>query len=730
MNPSPQTAHNTQPALAHKFFRRRNSSKMGRKKTRAAVASTADDGADADAESSIPTAGLVPADAAPAASGENAPVDPQRLDQVDRAQELNDDDDMEDMFSPDLPIVAPDIASTVKTPLTTPSVAASGYAMTSHSGELIGADYYVSSSESSVDNDDDEDDVVDVVLLASSRLGLMRRGMVGSLPTGLTVPRREWVRSKDGSAPESDENVVVAAATTTTADQVDKTEQVRKKQEEDELQALDPAERAAWLLKEKQRKLEEAKIVARYRESSRNAGREPATFSNRTAFDIKFSQIEDKPWERGGGHGTLEDYFNYNLNEAEWLDYGQQQLAIREELTKAHAENRPPDPTIVPVPPSRPEDDDDKADDNDNGETKAMSIDNSGTGKEEVDPSGSSGNPSSIENASERDPRRMESDQNAKKESDEAKNIVVGPMRPPVHAWNTLSGDAAGTEAALKEQKLQQEEMERQKALAAAGLGGAWGAGVAPDSMLARLIAEQEQQAMGNHTDRGTSPSKANSGLGDSMGSTRQGDQTDKHFGVPGNRRESGTGSTTAESNQSFERRYGHPQRQDQGESSYSPFASTTDGATESGGYNPGVSTRESHAPFNSRGGSGGPGRGYHGGRDGSGRGGRSGWASNDQLSHAATPPAPEATSINSSTPVWMQQATGGTEHGGFSGGRGRGHGDFSSTSGGRFGDGSGRFAGRGRGPGRGRGRGENSYQPRQQHFHGDDNDRKRPRNW
>ena len=60
---------------------------------------------------------------------------------------------------------------------------------------------------------------------------------------------------------------------------------------------------------EKQRKLEEAKESARRLESEENAGRDPCLFSKRTAFDIRFDQIDDKPWERGAG--DLTDFFNY-----------------------------------------------------------------------------------------------------------------------------------------------------------------------------------------------------------------------------------------------------------------------------------------------------------------------------------------------------------------------------------------------------------------------------------
>ena len=100
---------------------------------------------------------------------------------------------------------------------------------------------------------------------------------------------------------------------------------------------------------EKQRKLEEAKILARKLESEENAGRDPCLFSKRTSFDIRFDQIDDKPWLRGAGDIT--DFFNYGFSEEDWLEYGEQQLMIRQELIDANRQKRAPDPSIVPVIP-------------------------------------------------------------------------------------------------------------------------------------------------------------------------------------------------------------------------------------------------------------------------------------------------------------------------------------------------------------------------------------------
>ena len=143
----------------------------------------------------------------------------------------------------------------------------SGYAMTSHSGEIIDADVYVSDGSS----DEDEDEVE--MVLAGSRMGMMRRGIHHSM---LVQPNRQWVRQD----PEVDGDETIEDA-----------EQKRLKEQEEELAKLDPAQRAARLLAEKQRKLEEAKESARRLESEENAGRDPCLFSKRTAFDIRMDQV-------------------------------------------------------------------------------------------------------------------------------------------------------------------------------------------------------------------------------------------------------------------------------------------------------------------------------------------------------------------------------------------------------------------------------------------------------
>ena len=210
----------------------------------------------------------------------------------------------------------------------------SGYSMTSHSGDLIEEDIYVSDG-----SDDDEKEEMEF-LLTGSRMGLMRRGLGTQM-----FQAKEWVRSdttKKEESPEGEEGN-------------EENHDDGEGSEEELDESMDPAERAALLLAAKQRKLEEAKVLKRQIESAENAGRDPCLFSKRTAFDIRMDQIEDKPWERStGGTGDATDYFNYGLSELDWMDYSQGQLTVRQELTDASRQKRQADPTIVKVTPKAP----------------------------------------------------------------------------------------------------------------------------------------------------------------------------------------------------------------------------------------------------------------------------------------------------------------------------------------------------------------------------------------
>ena len=202
----------------------------------------------------------------------------------------------------------------------------SGYAMTTHSAEIVGEDIYISDgSESDEDlmaeppeqkDNDDETEQQDEeaakeqargrsieMLLGSSKLGLMRRGIHHH--SLLMQPNRQWARAPKETAKTATEGGDSSEDAETEKERL-------KKQEEEELAKLDPAQRAAILLAKKQRLMEEAKIHARRLESAENAGRDPLLFSKRTSFDIRFDQIDDKPWTRGG---DMSDFFNYGFTE-------------------------------------------------------------------------------------------------------------------------------------------------------------------------------------------------------------------------------------------------------------------------------------------------------------------------------------------------------------------------------------------------------------------------------
>lgn len=276
-------------------------------------------------------------------------------------------------------VPAPASSSSAAAANASAAAASSGYAMTSHSGEIVHEDIYVSDGSESEDcGDDDNDDEENkeggenaegeenagiasgkpknrriTIVLVNSRNGIMRRGIGGAAgfnAANLLRPNRQWVRgggadgttgaatggeqvpgdAESGAAPAGGGGVTGTSLAETLAN-------------------MDPAQRAARLLQEKQRKQELEKILARQREAEENAGKDPNLFSKRTAFDIRFDQIEDKPWLRGSGE--LSDFFNYDLQEEDWLEYGQQQLMIRQELVDAARNKRPVDPNIVPVVP-------------------------------------------------------------------------------------------------------------------------------------------------------------------------------------------------------------------------------------------------------------------------------------------------------------------------------------------------------------------------------------------
>lgn len=299
--------------------------------------------------------------------------------------------------------------------------ASSGYAMTTHSAEIIDEDLYV--SDGSEDSADELNEIE--MLLVGSRMGVMRRGIHHPI---LVQPNRQWVKKNEeteGTADEGDE---------------EEAEQKRLREQEEELAKLDPAQRAARLLVEKQRKLEEAKENARRLESEENAGRDPCLFSKRTAFDIRFDQIDDKPWERGIGDFT--DFFNYGLTEEDWLEYAQQQLMIRQELTDATKQRRAPDPTLVPVTPRAPSKQQPKV---------AVAV------------SGEKGD-----------------DTESPEGTDDSSATVLGPVLVKKEIKENTEGP--------------NKKANKSRVDVHVGSGGAWGAGAAPGSVLAKMIEEQERK--------------------------------------------------------------------------------------------------------------------------------------------------------------------------------------------------------------------------------------------
>lgn len=322
------------------------------------------------------------------------------------------------------------------------ATASSGYAMTSHSGEIVQEDIYVSDGSA----DSDEEDETEIVL-TSSRMGIMRRGLHHQM-TALQQPNRQWTR-QNATLTESQGTLAEGVTTNMTAEE---TAEERRKREEDELAQLDPAQRAARLLQDKQRREIEAKIEARHKENEDNVTRDPALFSKRTAFDIRFDQIEEKPWQRGVGTAeNFSDFFNYGLSEEDWLEYSEQQLLVRQELIDASRQKRAPDPTIVPIQPRAKE-----------GATivaVAVPIPQATTAATVSDGLGEDMSSYGIGQSR------------------------IGVDTPPATAIGPTT--TKPDEAAIVPNKKETEDVP-------VGVGGAWGAGAAPGSLLARLMEEQE----------------------------------------------------------------------------------------------------------------------------------------------------------------------------------------------------------------------------------------------
>ena len=318
----------------------------------------------------------------------------------------------------------------------------SQYGLHSHAGDLVEDDVYVSDgSASSSDGEGDgegggDDAAVNTrpgleLLLTTSRMGLMRRGGLGNL-VGQPQMNRTWVRGEDAGGGNTDG-----------AEDGDGVKS-EGHNEEDEAD-LDPAARLAL----QNRRIEAARAAARLLESSENAGRDPCLFSKRTSFDIRMDQIEDKPWDRpanpsnpGAGGGETTEYFNYGMDEHDWAEYAEGQLAIRQELTDAARQKRTPDPGIVPVVPRAPKQQGDRV------AVVRRGDDDGGPGGEGEGDGG---------------------------------DVEMGAELGPLAARREAAADDDEGDANAETKEEDEEEI----------VGGAWGAGASKDSVLHRLIVEQ-----------------------------------------------------------------------------------------------------------------------------------------------------------------------------------------------------------------------------------------------
>ncbi|KAL7470058.1 LOW QUALITY PROTEIN: hypothetical protein ACHAXS_010301 [Conticribra weissflogii] len=319
------------------------------------------------------------------------------------------------------------------------------------------------------------------LVISTSKMGLMRRGGISSLLGGTTMHHRQWVRGDATTLKREQEGDPSNAQGT---------QQSEQPQNEEET-ITDPA----VLLAIQQRKIEQAKIQARIIESSENAGRDPCLFSKRTAFDIRMDQIEDKPWDKGpvnnvngmpnSGGMDITDYFNYGLTEEDWMEYAERQLAVRQELTDANKQKRLPDPAIVPVVPRAP---------SKQGDRVAVRVKKMEDGKD----GGGSGDAAA---------KRGE-DEESEDEDEVETGLEVGPVKPAeleekhkegevggIDTGATVDGTIAGKDNDGSEETEKRDDVKSETTDPEYNpekiVGGAWGAGAAPDSVLLRLIQEQ-----------------------------------------------------------------------------------------------------------------------------------------------------------------------------------------------------------------------------------------------
>jgi len=144
-----------------------------------------------------------------------------------------------------------------------------------------------------------------------------------------------------------------------------------------------------------------------------------------------------------------------SLTVESWLEYAQQQLTIRQELTDASRQKRPPDPNIVPVTARKPK-----------SQTPKVAVASSGDSKQDED------------NA-------------AGDDMNDDDGPVIGPTLVQTEESDDEKKNGGNLKEAVEENGYSYQDVP-------VGTGGAWGAGAAEDSVLARLIEEQTQKESGD----------------------------------------------------------------------------------------------------------------------------------------------------------------------------------------------------------------------------------------
>lgn len=223
------------------------------------------------------------------------------------------------------------------------------------------------------------------------------------------------------------------------------------------------------------------------------------------------------------------DFFNYGFLEEDWLEYAEQQLMIRQELIDSNRQKRQPDPSVVPVVPKRPK-----------KQTPKVAVSSL---SDDVD-AGGGGVSGDAAGAAEMD---VDDD-----DDDDENAPVAGPVL-------VKKEDNSQTTAKDQEMKDAKEEEEQRATQGPAskdvtqdfvdikvGSGGAWGAGAAPGSMLARLIEEQDRQEERRQQAAGSNIVAPSSGIGAQHHHDDASVASSSHYGHTGGGAAGGPGSRGA----------------------------------------------------------------------------------------------------------------------------------------------------------------------------------------